>query len=105
MMVRTLRWEVILDYPGGPKVITMVLTRERGRRQRSDEGAEAGWCCWPLLASQMKEGATGQRTQSLGGGKSKEADSSLDTPKECSPVDTLTSPHRSIGLLSSRTVT
>lgn len=37
-MVRTLRWEVILDFPGGPKVITMVLTREGGRRQRSEKG-------------------------------------------------------------------
>lgn len=35
--LRILGWGIILDYLGGPKVITRVLTRERGRRESPSE--------------------------------------------------------------------
>lgn len=81
IMLKILRRESILEYPGGPNLITRVFTRglQEGHRRCDDRsrGQSDG-------APQARECG-----QSAGDGKGKEVDSLWSLQKERSPADTL----------------
>lgn len=49
-----LRWEIILDYSDGLRVITRVPVSEKGGRRECQSDVTWGKHIWPLLALRMK---------------------------------------------------
>ena len=62
--LKTLRWEIILDYMDGPDVVTSVLIKERDtRRDRVRERERERFEEVTLLALKMEEGSISQEMQ------------------------------------------
>lgn len=91
---KILRWEMILDYQGGPNVITRILVRgsqeTQHQRWQWKQGPGSEWLNTrsqpKLMTLKIVEGAASQRMQSLETGKCKRTDLFLEPQKECSPA-------------------
>lgn len=81
-------WKIILDYPSRPDVISRILTRERGRRIRAENGGRGQRDM--TLALKMERGQEPRTAAASREGSGKETGSPLKSAKEeqsCQDLD------------------